>query len=114
MPLNAATEAARLSTAPMMDGTGSLNFSVYSESFAGALMGHVVKNVVTFGRRFAGPLLYSDMRVLSPLYLSILWPLTKGDIAAIFLVIGPLSAASFGRGCTRSYVSFPGVVVRSN
>jgi hypothetical protein len=39
MPLNAATEAARLSTAPMMDGTGSLNFSVYSESFAGALRG---------------------------------------------------------------------------
>ena len=47
-------------------------------------MGHVVKNVVTFGRRFAGPLLYSDMRVLSPPYPTVIRPLTEGRIAAMF------------------------------
>ncbi|WP_300583027.1 hypothetical protein [Marivita sp.] len=37
MPLNAATEAARLSSAPMMDGTGSSNFPSSSEGFAKGL-----------------------------------------------------------------------------
>ena len=39
MTQNAATEAARLSTAPMMDGTGSSKFPYFSECFAKALRG---------------------------------------------------------------------------
>ena len=37
-----------------------------------------------FRRRFAGPLLYSDMRVLSPLYPTVIRPLTEGRIAVMF------------------------------
>ena len=37
MPNNAAIAAARLSTAPMMDGTGGLNLPFYCQCFAGTL-----------------------------------------------------------------------------
>ena len=39
MPNDAATAAARLSIAPMMDGTGGSKFPYYSEGFARALWG---------------------------------------------------------------------------
>ena len=62
MPNNAATAAARLSIAPMMDGTGSLKFPFYCQCFAEAAVGDVVKNVVTNSSPFSGARELSKMR----------------------------------------------------